>query len=453
MLDHRVVASVENAQLVLGTPVKAPENPLIQADQPWENALNNLYPNVRYDGGEGLFKLWYKCVLSDKDVIAKMDGPRTVHDVGWYLLYAISKDGLRWEKPKLGLHKFDGDAANNIVARDCPNVGVFKDDHDPDPARRYKMTSDVGLGKPQVRFSADGVHWGPATPVEGFGAKEGDTHNNAFWDERSKKYLWFTKFYPGERTVARLESDDFIHWKNNGMVLRSTPQEGKADQTYALTVFPYANGYLGYVMMYHLGKGKTVDCELAWSPDALHWERVMPGTPFLPRGAKGAYDSECIYAMAGPPVVQERSLLIFYGGSATPHVGWKRHCLPCLARLPQDHFAGYRPKGQGKVAVVVTEPVTAAGTALFLTADTAGGGIRVVAIGEDGKTLGESEIISRPEPFSLVRWKEGSKPEFSGQKIRLRLELTNATLWAIHGCKLLNSEWKPPVAAVSKTDP
>jgi hypothetical protein len=290
--------------------------------------------------------------------------------------------------------------------------------------------------------------------VEGFGAKEGDTHNNAFWDERSKKYLWFTKFYPGERTVARLESDDFIHWKDNGMVLRSTAQEGKADQTYALTVFPYANGYLGYLMMYHLGKGKTVDCELAWSPDALHWERVMPGTPFLPRGAKGAYDSECIYAMAGPAVEQDRALLIFYGGSATPHVGWKRHCLPCLARLPLHHFAGFQPIEQSKAAVIMTEPVTvSAGTPLFLTADTEGGSIRVVVIGEEGKPLGESETISSREPFSLVRWKKVSKPEFSGDKIRLRLELTNATLWAIHGCKLVNRAWRPAPEAGGKVAP
>ena len=114
--------------------------------------MNNLYPNVIWDEQGKIFKLWYKCVLADKEVIAQMDRPSTVHDVGWYLLYATSKDGIHWSKPELGLHKFAGSAANNIVARDCPNVGVFKDLHDADASRRYKMVSDVGLGKPQVRF-------------------------------------------------------------------------------------------------------------------------------------------------------------------------------------------------------------------------------------------------------------------------------------------------------------
>lgn len=183
LLDSRVVAEAVNARLALGQPEKHPANPVFQADKPWENSLNNLHPNVIWDEDEHLFKMWYKCVLAEKDVIAQMDQPSTVHDVGWYLLYATSRDGVKWDKPELRLHHFAGSAANNIVARDCPNAGGFKDMHEADPARRHKMVSDGGLGKPQARFSADGIHWGAAMAAKGFGAQNGDTHNNAFWDE------------------------------------------------------------------------------------------------------------------------------------------------------------------------------------------------------------------------------------------------------------------------------
>jgi hypothetical protein len=98
VLDSGVVISARNARLAPGTLVKDERNPALHADQPWENALNNLYPNVLWDAEERVFKLWYKCVLADKDVIAKMDGPSTVHDVGWYLLYATSQDGVAWER-------------------------------------------------------------------------------------------------------------------------------------------------------------------------------------------------------------------------------------------------------------------------------------------------------------------------------------------------------------------
>jgi hypothetical protein len=94
VLDSRFIVSASIARLAPGTMVKSERNPALHADQPWENALNNLYPNVLWDAEERVFELWYKCALSDKDVNAKMDGPSTVHDVGWYLLYATSKDGV-----------------------------------------------------------------------------------------------------------------------------------------------------------------------------------------------------------------------------------------------------------------------------------------------------------------------------------------------------------------------
>jgi hypothetical protein len=62
--------------------------------------------------------------------------------------------------------------------------------------------------------------------------------------------------YLGERLVTRLESDDFVNWRAGGVVLRSSLEEGRGAQTYALTVFPYANGYLGYLMMGTSGNPK-----------------------------------------------------------------------------------------------------------------------------------------------------------------------------------------------------
>jgi len=452
LLDSRVVAEVANARLTLGTPQKHPANPLFQADKPWENSMNNLYPNVIWDEEAQIFKLWYKCVLADKEVIAQMDQPSTVHDVGWYLLYATSKDGVHWDKPELGIHKFAGSSANNIVARDCPNVGVFKDPHDADPARRYKMVSDVGLGKPQVRFSADGIHWGEALAAKGFGAQNGDTHNNAFWDQRSGKYLWFTKLYLGERLVSRFESGDFIHWKNDGLVLRSSLAEGRASQTYCMPVFRYGSIYLSYVMMYHVGSGRSVDCELAWSHDGLQWQRVAPGTPFIPRGAKGSYDSECIYAMAGPPILKDGQLMIFYGGDDFPHTGWKRHCLPCLATLRPDGFAGYAPVEASKPAQVLTRMLRLTSEPVCVTADvTPGGSLRVTAVDEQGGVLDVAEAISTSVTDAILKWEKGT---LKAAAARFRIELDHAVLYAISAGDLMQQDLPHAVqAAVPEIHP
>jgi hypothetical protein len=431
---------VENAKLVLGTPVKHADNPVMQADKPWENAMNNLYPNVIWDETEKIFKMWYKCVLADKEVIAQMDQPSTVHDVGWYLLYATSKDGIHWTKPELGLHKFAGSAANSIVARDCPNVGVFKDLHDADSLRRYKMVSDVGLGKPQVRFSTDGIHWGEAIDVKGFGAKNGDTHNNAVWDESSGKYLWFTKLNLGERLVARFESSDFISWKSNGLVLRSNINEGRNSQTYCMPVFRYGSIYLGYVMMYHVGRDRSIDCELSWSPDGLQWQRVAPGSPFMPRGPKGGYDSKCIYAMAGEPIIRDGRIMIFYGGSDFPHIGWKRHCLPCLATLPVDGFAGYEPMDLNKGATLITNAFHA-GQVCASAEVSEGGSIQIKAMDDQNGIVDEAEAITSNVTDAPLQWKRGI---VAGKQLHFEVRLERARLYALSGLDLVHPEMKKP---------
>jgi len=438
VLDARAVESTAGLRLVMGHLEKDPRNPLFRADKPWENALNNLYPNIHYDEQEKLFKLWYKCVLNDKDVIAKMMPPATVHDQGWFLLYATSRDGVAWEKPELGLYGFDGSTKNNAVARDTPNVGVFRDPHDADPARRYKMIYDVGLGKMRARFSPDGVRWSDPIEPQGFTSRTGDTHNNAFWDERLGKYVLITRFFLGERLVARYESSDFIRWEDPRLVLRSTLQEGKRRQVYCMPSFPYANVYLGFVMMYNAGSDRTVDCELAWSGDSVHWQRVLPGTPLIPRGPDGSYDSRCIYAPAGPAVAQDGKLLIYYGGSDVVHAGWKRHCLPCLARLRLDGFAAYEPSDAGRAGTLVTQPMLVTEETLRLSADAAGGSIRVAVLDEKGFELTDCEPVAANVTDEPVRWRNGAElARLKGKVVRLAFEITSARLYAFSGLALL----------------
>lgn len=438
LLDPRVVASCEGTRLVMGTVTKHSHNPLFVADRPWENALNNLYPNVAWDEQEHGFKLWYKCVLADREVIARMMPPATVHNVGWFLLYATSPDGITWQKPDLGLIPFDGSTHTNIVARDTPNVGVFHDGHDPDPARRYKMIYDVGLGKMRVRFSADGVRWGQPLEPTGFTPYTGDTHNTAFWDERRGRYVCITRFLLGERLVARSESADFLHWEGTRLALRSSLDEGRDRQLYCMPAFPYANGYLGLVMVYNAGSDHTVDCELAWSADSVDWQRVLPGTPLIPRGPAGSYDSACIYAQAGTPVLHEGRLLLFYGGSDVVHRGWKRHCLPCLASLRPDGFAGYAPVDAGGKGMLTTGRVRLERDELRVSADAAGGCLRLSLLDDSGRPLATALPVTSNVTDAPLAWPESNPlPALRGRVLRLRAELDRAVLYAVGGVELL----------------
>jgi hypothetical protein len=203
-----------------------------------------------------------------------------------------------------------------------------------------------------------------------------------------------------------------------------------------MPAFPYANVYLGYLMMYNAGSDQTVDCELAWSADSVVWQRLNPGTPFLPRGPAGSCDSQCIYAPAGPPMAQEGKLLIFYGGSDFPHKGWKRHCLPCLARLRLDGFAGYEPVAPDSRAGVVTQPLLATGEPLRISADARGGMLRVAVLDAPAFATEPSLAITNNVTDGLVQWPGRAFASLKGQRVRLRFELERARLYAFSGLGL-----------------
>jgi len=435
VLDARVIAETNNLRLVLGTPRKEPRNPLLEADKPWENSLNNLYPNVVYDTDQRRFRLWYKDMICDEAAIQKMSSPRIIASVGWFLLYATSKDGLAWTKPELGLIPFDGSTQNNIVAQNTANTGVFKDIYDPDPSRRYKMVHDEGRGNLRVRFSKDGIHWEEAIQPNITGGV-GDTHNNAFYDPRRGQYVLITRLFQGERKVARSQSTDFLHWTDPQVILESLPSEKGRRQTYCMPAFPYANGYIGFVMMINTPGDSTVDCELAWSTDSVQWQRINPGTPFIPRGPEGSYDSGCIYAPAGSAIARGDQLFLFYGGSRDKHIGRKRHCLPCLARLRLDGFAGYEPAEPILPGWFVTRPMRCTGEPLRISADAEAGAIRVAALDENGFELERCTAIRQNVTDREVKWRGGKFRSLKGRSVRLKFELRSARLYAFSGLAL-----------------
>jgi hypothetical protein len=164
------------------------------------------------------------------------------------------------------------------------------------------------------------------------------------------------------------------------------------------------------------------------------WQRVAPGVPFIPRGAKESYDGGCIYAQAGPPFLKEGRLWIYYGGSREVHRGWKRHCLPCLARLRVDGFAGYEPQEPGRPATILTPPMRCAGDELRVSADVRGGSVRVEIVGKSGCALADCETITADVTDGVVRWKNtGSLAALKGKTVRLKFELNSATLYAFSG--------------------
>ncbi len=423
LLDTRIIEGTDNAKLAVGPLKKQPANPLFGEDKPWEKRFDNLYANVIYDRDDKLYKCWYSPFIVDHSSKGMPIGQRNVtpykpprnREMG--VCYAVSHDGLKWEKPELNLVEFEGNKANNLVLRGPRGAGVCNDPRDPDPQQRYKMFHAMD----SLRFSADGLHWGAPLPCPEVLSK-GDTHNNLLWAPELKRYVGFVRLRDGkQRTVGRTESADLKQWTKAVEVLRGDAQ----DQAYSMPVFRYADVYLGLVAVFRPREDR-VHTELAWSPDSITWHRIEPGTPFIGNSPnEGDYDWGCVYAAAGP-VVLDNEIRIYYGGSNGKHTAWRDGFL-CLATLRPDGWAGYEPLDHDKPAVVTTCAIRPDGQPIRVTADvTEGGSVKVSIVDPNGKALNTAQSIVQSVTDGELQWDR----KIEAGAIRLRFELSRAKAYS-----------------------
>ncbi|MSU70555.1 MAG: hypothetical protein EXS39_07240 [Opitutaceae bacterium] len=467
LLDSRVVERVENAVLRVGTVAKHPGGPLFSVELPWEQNMGHMYSSVLFDEADQLYKVWYYTLSSPvlvgqtnwiRDITPGTLAPDPLGEpvanrtgVKWRLmketrpsncslLYAVSKDGIRWEKPALDVYRYKG-KPTNIVILNTSGAGVFKDVRDPDPSRRYKVINRNGdIGQVYVAFSPDGINW--SDPVDTKVTAAADTHNNAFWAPELQRYVGITRGWSkgamgwklpealpwktlvgGVRTVVRIESEDFIHWTQPVEVLRGPDKA----QTYSMPVFRCADIYLGLPAIYRENVDKRVQTELAWSPDTKAWNRIDEGAALVPFSEiKGSPDWGCVYASATPIVLKDE-IRIYYAGERAAHSTWDLSYL-CLATLRPDGWAGYVPKDESRPAVVLTQPLVCSGTTLQLTADVSpGGSVKATVLDAAGDILAEGRPVATTVTDGIV----ADVAKYQGRWVRVRLELRTAKVYAL----------------------
>ncbi len=436
LLDSRIVESSQNAKLVVGKVEKSSANPLFLEDKPWEKRFDNLYGNVIYDQEDELYKCWYSPFIIDNSAKGMSLKERekeynTPDDREMAVCYATSKDGIHWVKPNLGLVDFEGNKNNNIVWRGKGQdgdywagphgAGIFKDMHEKDPNRRYKALFKVE--ELSIGFSKDGLHWDEYQPCEGDVDVAGDTHNNALWAPTLNKYIGITRTRGKMgREVARIESNDFINWTKEEVVLEGLD---KNLQPYAMPVFYYGGVYLGLVAV-HNQKTDRVHTELTWSPDTKEWNRISPGTPLIPNSDKKLdYDYGCVYACAYP-VFKDNEIQLFYGGSDWLHFGWRNGTMN-LATLREDGFAGYVPENENQEGIITTKSLKFNGQDIKLTADVEKGGtIKVTVLNSEGIEITSLETISKTITNRSIKF----KAKITEENIKLKFEFNKAKLYS-----------------------
>lgn len=216
LVDGYVISQTANVQREVAQLTKANgAKPLIVADKPWENEFIGSSLHVIRD--EGKFRMWY--------------GSYT----GWLMCYAESADGLKWDKPELGVFDltdpigreiekgtaqyyrdlprkpltFRGNKSNILgvswgeLAPQCCPLTVFRDPHETDKDHGYKGCGGPAAGKgrgPGLYHSPDGIRWTAyhkGESVVGDRAAS-DFISQALWDEDQKLYHLYTRYDFGD---------------------------------------------------------------------------------------------------------------------------------------------------------------------------------------------------------------------------------------------------------------
>lgn len=377
--DRVSIPHAQNLRLEMRSPKKHPNNPVLRRGAPGTPDAKGVqfYGSVLRENGK--FRLWY--VAFDDDKKNKVASAR------WRAAYAESDDGVNWVKPNLGLVTYAGNKNNNLIRTDpAPlgfvNVKVLEDPEDPDPARRYKISTHVyfrqerRLGTLAPFVSADGLTWKMEQPVKTEKAElplKNLVLPAIHFEPSGGLYQWQGQFYasgqnsmdatrPYHGRVARVyRSPDFRHWSQTSSIsfirdaqhtLLGPGRSREGEQTHeGISVWNRGHVLLGISGIWHGAaewKDVTIDLGFVLSNDGIHFREPAHEWTFIRRGADGEWDQGGVIQGQGFENVGDQTY-VYYGAWDPRH--WEEEPLRGgvgIALLPRDRFGDLVVEEAGK---------------------------------------------------------------------------------------------------------
>jgi len=465
-VDDHLVHSIKNARRQLHHPT--PREIAISHDAPWEGAGSGYHSVIR-DGD--IYRMYYRGSHLGVEK-GKLKTGREVY------CYAESRDGIKFTKPVLGLHEYNGSKQNNIIwtGVGTHNFAPFIDTRPGcPPESRFKALGGLASQGGLFAFhSADGIHWSLMSkkPVVTKGAF--DSQNLAFWDTAAGKYRAYFRTFTkgittakiwrpaGYRAIRTASSSDFLQWTDEADL---TYKKSPVEHLYTNQIGPYFRAphiLIGFPTRYvergwsdsmrklpelekrkkranaHLRYGTSLTEGLIMaSRDGVHFERwneafLRPG-PQRPKTWLYGHQYIAWHAVETksslPGAANEMSLYASEGSWHGKGNSMRRYSL----RL--DGFVSINAPLSG--GEVITKPIRFKGNQLRLNMSTsAAGGLRAELHSVDGKTypgfsLEDCEVVFGDSLDHVVTWKTGADvSKLAGKSVRIRLEIRDADLYA-----------------------
>jgi len=430
-VDDFWIAAADGIERRLHEPVRRER--AIRAEHPWEKG--GISYMVAFPD-QDRFRAWYRC-----DCEMPPEDERQP-----LIAYAESEDGVRWEKPELGLLEFQGSTANNLVwTGPGNNMAPFRDDSPGVPDdERYKAI--VRQREVYALVSPDGLRWRLMQEEPILTEGPFDSHNIAFWDTWRREYVIYSRgaagkgnFRGGVRWIRRATSPDFRSWSPlepidagdapfEHLYTNACVQYDRAPGTYLMFPsrfvpdrepvpdWPYGSGVSDIVFMS--------------SRDGLRFDRSFMEAFVRPGPDPDNWHERAVYMERGILQTAPTEISLY---------GMEHWRLPtvCIRRytLRTDGFVSIRAGYQG--GTFTTPPLLFSGRELELNyATSAVGFLKAEIQDESGHPLPGFSLDDSAEEFGdeiegLMRWEEKADLEsLAGQPIRLRFQLKDADLYA-----------------------
>lgn len=218
-LDEKNIEESDNTYIVFNKPFSYDN--VLEPKYNWESYYYMYFTVLEY---KKLYYMFYRAQPHKKYISSPFEG---------YMCLAISNDGIKWDKPSLGIYDFKGSKNNNILYGD-PNAVETSEtvmflDKNPETSHIFKavckdcFVSDFGT---KIHTSNNGINWNIDNCLNVFKFHI-DAPESVFWDYRIQKYVIYvrsfnldTPYYNNEnfrewKCISRIEMDDIEKpWEN-----------------------------------------------------------------------------------------------------------------------------------------------------------------------------------------------------------------------------------------------
>ncbi|MBO9608548.1 MAG: hypothetical protein J7639_21520 [Paenibacillaceae bacterium] len=485
-IDDQSLPYRRQAGLHLGKPAVRPE-PVLAAS-PWgsgapDDSAAHFYGTVLQD--EGKFRMWYyACHWGINPDWPPHKLQQVARKPSWFLdeempliqgplCYAESEDGIAWTKPALGQVLFKGSRDNNALELPHTIVSgaiVIRDDDDPDPARRYKMTyqffpdqsvppmdENGTVTSVALAVSPDGIRW----TTTGIPFRNQFVEPSSFIKHNSQYIIHYQtgkrEFGEGGTACGRngraRVTADFDAWPDLYADTFALPEPedrslrglgGSYDQVHlGVGAASFGNVCVGLYGLWHsanFGPGfGDISCDLGLlvSNDGIKFREPVKGHRFIrredsPPTPVPGYSFNTILAQANGILNVGDETRIYHGrwrnvGGFTNNDAFKHYYAEVgLATLPRDRWGSFAIDPDAEDGAVVSAPIVLPADAahLALNADGAAGIAvsllderqRPIAGFEEGRAAGDG-LESR------IVWPDRELAELAGRTVVLQIAM------------------------------